>query len=50
MSVSWEPQENVKECERLLCSFWDHLGVDEDDEHSLGYQVNAKSAWISLSS
>jgi hypothetical protein len=45
-SHSWEPHENVKECDRLLKSFWDHIGVDNND-YPLGYEVQAKPKWIS---
>jgi hypothetical protein len=35
----------VKGCERLLDSFWNHVGQDDED-HPFGYQVYAETAWI----
>ena|ERR1700683_4210060 len=42
---SWEPEQNVKKCERLIDSFWNHVGQD-DEEHPVGYEFYAKTAWI----
>jgi hypothetical protein len=42
---TWEPAPNVSKCERLLCSFWDHVGNDDDD-YSIGYEIAAKDHWI----
>ncbi|KAH7924008.1 hypothetical protein BV22DRAFT_545137 [Leucogyrophana mollusca] len=42
---SWEPQENVQGCDRLLKSFWTHIGHDDKD-YPIGYQVAAKDFWI----
>ncbi|KAF9056385.1 hypothetical protein BJ165DRAFT_509238 [Panaeolus papilionaceus] len=42
---SWEPQENVSSCVRLLQSFWDHVGTDNKD-YLPGYEVSAKESWI----
>ncbi|OAX44859.1 hypothetical protein K503DRAFT_795147 [Rhizopogon vinicolor AM-OR11-026] len=42
---SWEPQENVKQCERLLSSFWKHVGIDDED-YSVGYEIAAQDYWI----
>jgi len=44
--ISWEPQENLKQCERLLTSFWKHIGTDDDD-YSVGYEAVAQDSWIS---
>lgn len=42
---SWEPAENVKQCDRLLGSFWRHVGTDDDD-YPIGYEVSARKEWI----
>ncbi|KIJ05620.1 hypothetical protein PAXINDRAFT_103699, partial [Paxillus involutus ATCC 200175] len=42
---SWEPAENVKQCDRLLASFWKHVGTDDED-YSIGYEVDAGEDWI----
>ncbi|KAF8912873.1 hypothetical protein CPB84DRAFT_480604 [Gymnopilus junonius] len=42
---SWEPEENLESCERLLGSFWSHVGMDEKD-YPIGYVVKAKKSWI----
>ncbi|KAG1755034.1 uncharacterized protein EDB91DRAFT_268613 [Suillus paluster] len=44
-SDTWEPQQNVKQCDRLLNSFWKHIGTDDDD-YSVGYEIAAKDSWI----
>lgn len=46
---SWEPDENVKDCTRLLESFWKHIGLDDKD-YPAGYEVEAKPRWIGKSS
>ena len=46
---SWEPEGNIHQCERLLDSFWDVIGRDDDD-HPIGYQVDATREWISACS
>ncbi|PFH54677.1 hypothetical protein AMATHDRAFT_44493 [Amanita thiersii Skay4041] len=33
---SWEPEENVANCQRLLQSFWNHIGLDDKD-YQVGY-------------
>ncbi|KIK04288.1 hypothetical protein K443DRAFT_130917 [Laccaria amethystina LaAM-08-1] len=43
---SWEPQENLETCDRLLGSFWEHVGMDNQD-YPVGYEVVAKDYWIS---
>ncbi|KAG1885640.1 hypothetical protein F4604DRAFT_1951840 [Suillus subluteus] len=42
---TWEPSQNVLKCQRLLSSFWDHVGNDDDD-YSVGYEITAKDHWI----
>ncbi|KAK2461748.1 hypothetical protein APHAL10511_006211 [Amanita phalloides] len=42
---SWEPEENVANCQRLLASFWEHIGVDDKD-YNVGYEVEADEQWI----
>ncbi|KAG6381397.1 hypothetical protein JVT61DRAFT_5811 [Boletus reticuloceps] len=42
---SWEPAENVKQCDRLLTSFWKHVGTDDND-YPVGYETAAKEDWI----
>ncbi|GJE87775.1 Chromatin organization modifier domain-containing protein [Phanerochaete sordida] len=42
---SWEPTENVEGCERLLKSFWNHIGLDNED-YEEGYVVEASPKWI----
>ncbi|KAG6911808.1 hypothetical protein DXG01_000055 [Tephrocybe rancida] len=42
---SWEPEENVAGCQRLLASFWDHVGTDNGD-YDVGYEVAAQEKWI----
>jgi hypothetical protein len=43
---SWEPEGNVKQCVRLLDSFWRHIGTDNADCH-VGDQFDASPEWIS---
>lgn len=42
---SWEPQENLETCVRLLGSFWEHVGMDNQD-YPVGYEAVAKDHWI----
>ncbi|KAG6900161.1 hypothetical protein C0993_002090 [Termitomyces sp. T159_Od127] len=42
---SWEPEENVAGCQRLLASFWAHVGTDDND-YDIGYEVTADEKWI----
>ncbi|KAF8446174.1 hypothetical protein L210DRAFT_3474689 [Boletus edulis BED1] len=42
---SWEPAENVKQCDRLLTSFWKHIGTDDND-YPVGYETAAEEDWI----
>ncbi|TFY65795.1 hypothetical protein EVG20_g5292 [Dentipellis fragilis] len=42
---SWEPSENVHSCDRLLRSFWTHVGTDNED-YEPGYLVEAEPSWI----
>ncbi|KAF5377681.1 hypothetical protein D9615_005211 [Tricholomella constricta] len=44
-SNSWEPGENVAGCQRLLHSFWEHIGTDNADYY-VGYEVTASDKWI----
>lgn len=43
---SWEPSENVQQCDRLLASFWKYVGMDDKD-YPVGYEVAAGQSWIS---
>lgn len=43
---SWEPSDNVQQCNRLLASFWKHVGMDDKD-YPIGYEVVAEESWIS---
>ncbi|THH02520.1 hypothetical protein EW026_g379 [Hermanssonia centrifuga] len=42
---SWEPSENVAGCERLLKSFWRHVG-DDNEDYPVGYETFATEDWI----
>lgn len=42
---SWEPEENLEACSRLLSSFWEHVGMDNQDYH-IGFELKAKKDWI----
>ncbi|KAH9043764.1 hypothetical protein EDB85DRAFT_2080724 [Lactarius pseudohatsudake] len=42
---SWEPAENVVQCDRLLSSFWKHIGIDDQD-YSPGDRFDAQPSWI----
>ncbi|KAI9445468.1 hypothetical protein H4582DRAFT_1915640 [Lactarius indigo] len=42
---SWEPAENVIQCDRLLSSFWKHIGIDDQD-YSPGDKFDAQPSWI----
>lgn len=42
---SWEPESNVAGCQRLLASFWDHVGTDNKD-YSINHTIKAKEKWI----
>jgi len=44
-SYSWEPAENVEQCDRLLRSFWKHIGMDNQD-YAPGDQFDAQEWWI----
>lgn len=35
----------MSQCERLLCSFWDHIGNDNND-YPIGYEIAARDYWI----
>ncbi|KAI5124451.1 hypothetical protein M0805_008335 [Coniferiporia weirii] len=44
---SWEPQENVKECTRLLRSFWSEVGIERrKNPGPPGTVYTASEAWI----
>jgi len=45
-ACSWEPTANVQQCDRLLASFWKHVGTDDND-YEIGYEVAADKNWIS---
>ncbi|KAF8078395.1 hypothetical protein FPV67DRAFT_1403111, partial [Lyophyllum atratum] len=45
---TWEPEENVAGCQRLLASFWEHIGTDNAD-YFVGHEVKAEPQWISKS-
>ncbi|KAI0271558.1 hypothetical protein BC834DRAFT_860173 [Gloeopeniophorella convolvens] len=42
---SWEPAENVEQCDRLLNSFWRHVGMDDED-YAPGDECKAEPWWI----
>ncbi|KAG2368177.1 hypothetical protein BDR07DRAFT_111892 [Suillus spraguei] len=42
---TWEPADNLRQCNRLLQSFWLHVGTDDND-YSVGYEITAKNQWI----
>ncbi|KAI0336075.1 hypothetical protein GY45DRAFT_1342187 [Cubamyces sp. BRFM 1775] len=43
---TWEPDEHLQDnCKRLLESFWDDIGMDDDDYYE-GYTVHATPSWI----
>ncbi|KAI0094587.1 hypothetical protein BDY19DRAFT_913567 [Irpex rosettiformis] len=42
---SWEPTENVEGCKRLLKSFWENVGMDNQDHHP-GDMVEPSREWI----
>ncbi|KAI0048006.1 hypothetical protein FA95DRAFT_1141100 [Auriscalpium vulgare] len=44
---TWEPEANVAKCKRLLHSFWEHVGTDNED-YPVGYTCEAKDYWIAL--
>jgi hypothetical protein len=44
---SWEPAENVEQCDRLLRSFWKHVGMDNAD-YTPGDHFNAEKWWIGV--
>lgn len=42
---TWEPGDNLRQCNRLLESFWLHVGTDDND-YNIGYEITAKNHWI----
>ncbi|KAH9890944.1 hypothetical protein C8Q73DRAFT_702301 [Cubamyces lactineus] len=43
---TWEPDEHLRDnCKRLLESFWDDIGLDDEDYHE-GYVTYATPSWI----
>ncbi|EMD41671.1 hypothetical protein CERSUDRAFT_110243 [Gelatoporia subvermispora B] len=44
-SDTWEPEENVASCDRLLKGFWSNIGLDNDD-YPPGHTVRATPSWI----
>lgn len=45
LHCSWEPEANLESCQRLLASFWEHIGVDDKD-YKPGTILEAKPEWI----
>ncbi|KAF8649832.1 hypothetical protein AX16_005596 [Volvariella volvacea WC 439] len=44
-ACSWEPEQNVAGCQRLLSSFWNHIGLDNKD-YAIGHIFEASEKWI----
>ncbi|KAJ6558949.1 hypothetical protein B0H10DRAFT_2120255 [Mycena sp. CBHHK59/15] len=44
---SWEPTKNVAACQRLLSSFWNEIGLD-DNHYDHGYVFTASKKWIEM--
>ncbi|KAJ4000649.1 hypothetical protein F5050DRAFT_1803986 [Lentinula boryana] len=42
---TWEPLENIANCRRLLASFWQEIG-DDDEHYYSGYECTPSEAWI----
>ncbi|KAJ3873969.1 hypothetical protein F5051DRAFT_108541 [Lentinula edodes] len=42
---TWEPEEHIANCQRLLASFWQEIGTDDKD-YDPGYQCAPSEAWI----
>ncbi|KAJ3922854.1 hypothetical protein F5877DRAFT_63743 [Lentinula edodes] len=42
---TWEPQEYIANCQRLLASFWKEIGGDDEDYYP-GYNCTPSEAWI----
>ncbi|CDO70283.1 hypothetical protein BN946_scf184942.g83 [Trametes cinnabarina] len=42
---TWEPEEHLDNCKRLLASFWADVGMDDND-YEEGYIVKATPSWI----
>ncbi|KAJ3988832.1 hypothetical protein F5890DRAFT_259191 [Lentinula detonsa] len=42
---TWEPLENIANCRRLLASFWQEIG-DDDEYYYSGYECTPSEAWI----
>ena len=45
---SWEPEDNMVGCQRLLRSFWASVGGAEHDEYLPGYHIEAPKEWIGI--
>jgi hypothetical protein len=43
--TSWEPALNLEQCDRLVESFWDDIGRDNED-HPEGTECAPSSKWI----
>ncbi|KAJ3981477.1 hypothetical protein F5890DRAFT_1556784 [Lentinula detonsa] len=43
---TWEPPEHIANCQRLLSSFWQEVGGDDDD-YFPGYECAPSQEWIS---
>ncbi|KAL0066001.1 hypothetical protein AAF712_006991 [Marasmius tenuissimus] len=42
---SWEPEDNIqKNCERLIKSFWEDVGMDNEDYYP-GYECESSQEW-----
>jgi len=44
-SFSWEPDQNLQGCKRLLQSFWQAVGTDDRD-YPVGYVATPSKTWI----
>ncbi|KAF5391133.1 hypothetical protein D9757_003024 [Collybiopsis confluens] len=42
---TWEPQKNIANCQRLLSSFWQEIGVDDED-YKTGWEGIPTKKWI----
>ncbi|KAJ7770779.1 hypothetical protein DFH07DRAFT_914458 [Mycena maculata] len=43
---SWEPESGLKGCQRLLESFWDEVGIDDNQYYPKDYVFEASEQWI----
>ncbi|KAJ4474451.1 hypothetical protein J3R30DRAFT_3509183 [Lentinula aciculospora] len=42
---TWEPEKHIADCQRLLASFWQEIGGDDND-YLPGYECAPSQAWI----